>query len=45
MPFYLIAYVAEIQAATMALTQAHSAGRQKVEVKTDSQFVINCITK
>ena len=37
--------VAEIQAATMALTQAHSAGRQKVEVKTDSQFVINCITK
>ena len=37
--------VAEIQAAAMALTQAHSAGRQKVEVKTDSQFVINCITK
>ena len=29
----------------MALTQAHSAGRQKVEVKTDSQFIINCITK
>ena len=37
--------VAEIQAAAMALTQAHSAGRQKVEVRTDSQFVINCITK
>ena len=37
--------VAEIQAATMALTQALTAGQQKVEVKTDSQFVINCITK
>ena len=37
--------VAEIQAATLALTQALTAGRQRVEVKTDSEFVINCITK
>ena len=29
----------------MALTQAKSAGIRKVEVNTDSQFVINCITK
>merc|ERR1712150_337223 len=34
-----------IQAATMAVSQARSEGVKKLEVNTDSQFVINCITK
>lgn len=36
---------AEIQAARVAITQAHHAGIRKLTVYTDSKFVINCITQ
>lgn len=37
--------VAEIQAINMALTQAITAGVPKLQVNTDSQFVINSVTQ
>ena len=37
--------VAEIQAASMAVSLAMDNGVQRLQVNTDSQFVINCITK
>jgi len=37
--------VAEIQAISMALTQAITAGVPKLQVNTDSQFVINSVTQ
>jgi len=36
--------VAEIQAATMSISQAIGAGITKLQVNTDSQFLINCVT-
>ncbi|XP_014271766.1 ribonuclease H1 [Halyomorpha halys] len=36
---------AEIQAARVAITQAGLAGVRKLSIKTDSKFVINCITQ
>lgn len=36
---------AEIQAATIAIGQARGMGISKLNVHTDSQFLINCITK
>lgn len=35
---------AEIQAATKAISQAYAAGIRKLDIHTDSQFMINCIT-
>ena len=37
--------VAEIQAAAMAVSQAKIEGIKKLEINTDSKFVIDCITK
>jgi len=37
--------VAEIQAATMAISQAMGADITMLEVNTDSQFLINCVTQ
>jgi len=37
--------VAEIQAATMSVSQAMGAGITKLQVNTDSQFLINCVTQ
>merc|ERR1719427_708509 len=37
--------VAEIQAATMSISQAMGAGITKLQVNTDSQFLINCVTQ
>jgi len=37
--------VAEIQAATMAISQAMGAGISRLQVHTDSQFLINCVTQ
>jgi len=36
---------AEIQAATIAITQATGAGVNKLRVNTDSEFLINCVTQ
>ena len=36
--------VAEIQAATMSISQAMGAGITRLQVNTDSQFLINCAT-
>jgi len=36
--------VAEIQAATMSISQAMGAGIAMLQVNTDSQFLINCVT-
>jgi len=36
---------AEIQAASLAISQAIGAGVEKLRVHTDSQFLINCVTK
>jgi len=36
---------AEIQAATLAVGQARGMGVDKLDIHTDSQFLINCITK
>jgi len=36
---------AEIQAAEISVSQAKKAGIDKLCIKTDSQFVINCVTK
>jgi len=35
---------AEIQAACLSISQAMGAGIRKLEVNTDSQFLINCVT-
>lgn len=35
----------EIQAATCALQQAHENGIRKVQINTDSRFLINAVTK
>jgi len=35
--------VAEIQAASMSISQAIGAGIKKLQVNTDSQFLINCV--
>lgn len=37
--------VGEIEACTRAIQLAHSAGVKKLCINTDSEFVINCITK
>lgn len=37
--------MAEIQAVTVAAEQARQAGIKKLKISTDSQFLINCITK
>ncbi len=36
---------AEIQAATLAIAQARGLGISKLDIHTDSQFTINCVTK
>ena len=37
--------VAEIQAAVVAVRQAVTAGRDKLLIHTDSEYLINCVTK
>eukprot|EP00092_Neocalanus_flemingeri_P023636 GFUD01025637.1.p1 GENE.GFUD01025637.1~~GFUD01025637.1.p1 ORF type:complete len:264 (+),score=94.85 GFUD01025637.1:60-851(+) len=37
--------VAEIQAATLSISQAMGAGITRLQVNTDSQFLINCVTQ
>jgi len=37
--------VAEIQAAVVAIRQAVTAGRDKLIIHTDSEYLINCVTK
>lgn len=37
--------MAEIQAVTVAAKKAQEKGIQKLKINTDSQFLINCITK
>ena len=36
---------AEIQAATLAITQARGAGIKKLRINTDSEFLINSVTQ
>lgn len=37
--------MAEIQAVTVAATQAKKAGIKKLKINTDSKFLISCITQ